>query len=231
MAALGRQNVWKILITFALALVLAAIGIVAFRDSKATAASADQCALVRLTETGVDRKARAALSPKLAVLGDSYAQGMYLDDPATAFPYLLDPAALVNGSGGSGYSSGGPCKSQQLMNRAAQVLASKPAVLIVQAGINDRGRTDVGVAAKSLFDRIKSASPNTRVIVVGPFAPASVAGPELDAVAAAVQRAAQADGFTYLDPSDWEFDLLEDGLHPSAEGHKQIAAKLAALLD
>jgi lysophospholipase L1-like esterase len=206
-------------------LLLAVGGAIGFRQFRG-AETNEQCALVQNTEEGVDRGARAGLHPKLAVLGDSYTQGMYLDKPTDAYPYLLDPTALVDGSGGSGYSSGGPCGSNQLTNRVAHIIGTKPAMLIIQSGINDRHYSDVGVAARSLFDRVAKESADTRVIVLGPFNPPAVAGPELDAVADAIKDAAESRKLTYVDPRGWNFDLLADGLHPSQRGHQQIAEKL-----
>lgn len=149
----------------------------------------------------------------------------------SAYPYVLGEAlnqqVAVYGVGGTGYVAGGPCGGEHLSTRLKEALASRPSTLIVQAGINDRGKAGVREAAEALLTAAKNESPNTRIVVLGPFAPSAAAGPELDLVAVSVEAAAEATGVSYIDPRSWTYTLTQDRLHPSESGHSVIGMKLA----
>lgn len=207
-------------------------GVQTFKAIQAESSRAVQCEAVRAVErqVGEERAAIATHVPEFVVLGDSYAQGMGLEDPLDAYPYLLDDRPLVNGSGGSGYLSDGPCDDALFIDRLSSVLASEPEVLLIQGGINDRSRGDVETAAGTLFDAAKSVSPETRIVVIGPFAPAAVAGTDLDAVRDGIRRAALERSLDFIDPASWEFTVQDDGLHPNASGHVEIASAISEAL-
>lgn len=211
-------------------------GVKSFQSSEAQAKRAESCKLIKETEAVYAnlRRNAAGRVPKVAFLGDSYSEGLYLATPLEAFPYLVGKirglSVAVNGVGGSGYVAGGPCEGQQLSTRLDVVLQSKPKLLVVQAGINDRAKAGVGDAALALFKRAQKISPGTKVVALGPFAPAGASGPDLDAVAEAVSTAAKSAGVTFIDPRGWKYSLQQDRLHPSDTGHKAIAEKLAAVL-
>lgn len=212
------------------------LGLKAFHAAEERERRAASCTLISETESlyANQRKELAGRAPEVAFLGDSYSEGLYIGTPLEAFPYVLakelDAAIAVNGVGGSGYVAGGPCGDQQLATRLDAVLQTKPKILVVQAGINDRGKAGVQDAALDLFERAQEISPRTKVVVLGPFAPAGAAGTELDAVAQDIHAAAQAAEVTFVDPRSWNYPLLPDGLHPTETGHEVIAGKLAAVL-
>lgn len=230
------RNLWKtITVTTAAVLVVGGVGAFQWREYTADARQAAQCEQVLATEDKVfdDRVAAATGDLRFAVIGDSYAQGMYLDDPMVAFPYRLNAktgggAVLVSGSGGSGFTADGPCGGRQIVNRLGAVLDRKPPVLIVEAGLNDMGHADERVAVADILTRTAAASPTTKIIVVGPFAPPSQAGEKLTAVRDIIREEALERQVTFVDPSGWDFDLMPDGLHPTAKGHEQIATRLLA---
>jgi lysophospholipase L1-like esterase len=224
----------------ALVLVAAAGGVVKVRhDRAATDRTARACALVHATtaRAAAEQSGRpSGAGDLIAFLGDSYTQGMYLPDPLQAFPYVAaqdrGDRALVDGVGGSGYISQGPCLDGALLNRVDAVTADRPAVVVVQAGINDRLRpaAEVTSAAIAVLEAVKVRAPQARVLVVGPFAPPAARGAALDRTAEAVRAAAGSAGATFVDPRAWTFTTLPDQLHPDAAGHRLIGDRLAAVL-
>lgn len=211
-------------------------GIKAYQAIEERDDRAASCTLISETESlyANQRKELAGRTPEIAFLGDSYSQGLYIATPIDAFPYIVGKefgaAIAVNGVGGSGYVAGGPCGGQQLSTRLDAVLKMNPKILVVQAGINDRGKGGVGEAAFDLFERVERASPRTKVVALGPFAPAKAAGTELDSVAQEISAAAKSAGVTFVDPRSWKYPVLPDGLHPTETGHGVIAGKLSAVL-
>lgn len=195
------------------------------------------CSTIRETESlyAHQREAAAGSVASLSVLGDSYTEGLYLGTPMSAFPYVLGEAlqksVAVHGIGGTGYVAGGPCGGQHLATRLEDALSSRPSTLIIQAGINDRGKDGVREAAVSLLDAAKRQAPETRIVVLGPFAPPAAAGAELDEVAESVEAAATEAGVQYVDPSAWKYPLIGDRLHPSESGHQIIGEQLAEALE
>lgn len=251
-AAMGRPERWASVVQRArrgrakgIALVLSGAillglggvgGAKAFQNFQGDQETAKSCSLIHETEAlySKQRQEAAGLSPEIAVLGDSYTEGLYISSPLKAFPYVLgehlNKHVSVYGVGGTGYVAGGPCQGQQLSTRLDDALASRPRTLIVQAGINDRGKAGVRQAAEALLDEAKQRSPETKVVVIGPFSPAIAAGPELDAVANDLRAAAAATGSTYVDPKGWRYSLTDDRLHPSDSGHAVIGVELAKAL-
>lgn len=236
---MGNKRAAIVGASFAAAALLAAGGFVsvkAYSAQEAERAKAEACTLINQTESlyAKQRQAAAGVSPDIAVLGDSYAEGLYIYSPLAAFPYALGKKrgshVTVHGVGGTGYVAGGPCGGQHLATRLDAALAAHPRMLIVQAGINDRGKTGVGDAAETLFAEAKRKSPETAIVAVGPFAPAAATGVELDQVAAEVEKAARAADVVYVDPRGWSFPLTEDKLHPTETGHIKIGQRLAAEL-
>lgn len=211
-------------------------GVKVYNSQVSERGKAEACTLVNQTESlyAKQRKAAAGANPDIAVLGDSYAEGLYIYSPLAAFPYALGKErsahVAVHGIGGTGYVAGGPCGGQHLATRLDAALAAYPKMLIVQAGINDRGKAGVGDAAAALFAEAKRKSPETAIVAVGPFAPAAATGGELDQVAAEVEEAAGAAAVVYVDPRGWSFPLVEDKLHPTETGHIKIGQQLAAEL-
>lgn len=236
---MGKKRVAVIGASVVTATLLTAGGVAGFKAYQAQEsqqARADACSLIQQTESlyAKQRKVAAGQRPDIAVLGDSYTEGLYIYSPLAAFPYALgkDRGAhvAVHGVGGSGYVAGGPCGGQHLSTRLDAALAAHPKMLIVQAGINDRGNQDVGEAAAALFAEAKRKSPDTAIVAVGPFAPEAAAGAALDEVAAEIEEAARAAAVVYVDPREWSFPITEDKLHPTETGHVKIGQRLAAEL-
>ena len=113
----------------------------------------------------------AEARPTIVFLGTSLTAGYGLD-PDSAFTTLiqqkLDSAGLrytVVNAGVSGESSAGA------LRRIDWVLRQPPALLVLETGANDglRGQTPDSVRAniQTIIDRIRTASPTTRIVLAG----------------------------------------------------------------
>lgn len=232
---MGRKRV-LVLVSAVLAVLLIGgfAGYKAYRLNQDAAALALACdSVTSLNVDTASRRAEAAgASPKIAVLGDSYAQGQHLADPLRAFPYelatQLDATVTVDAIGGTGYVRGGPCGGQELGTRLERVLARDPEILVIEAGINDAAVEGLSYAANVLYDRVEQDAPYVRVVVIGPFAP--VGGPDVNLASASIEAAAESHGYEFVDPRSWDFPVLEDGLHPTREGHQIIGHRLVTFI-
>lgn len=183
----------------------------------------------------------------VAFLGDSYTGGSGMGGVgADGWPGLLSAAegwpfsresSLWSAQGGTGYLMAGDA-TQPLPARAATAVEAQPDVVIVAAGINDVGRFQpeaIRTAASETFSTIRAASPQTRIIAVGPFWPTTRAmSPDLDATRDAIYAAAQDAGVTdWIDPQPWmaDIEIGADNVHPTDAGHQVLADRMSAALD
>lgn len=175
----------------------------------------------------------------VVVLGDSYSQGAGLPGgPADAFPALLahrtGRTVHLDGFGSTGFTTRGFCADRPVTYgdrlTADHLLALRPAVVIVEGGVNDarNGRpAGVGAAAADLLRRLAAVP---QVVVVGP-ADVRSAPHRLDTVDDALAADALAAGRPYVDLRKVRLPLQRDGVHPTREGQAAIAALLVPLLD
>lgn len=158
------------------------------------------------------------------ILGDSYAQGQYLDDPrAQAWSTLaakrLGWTASVDAVGGTGLVSDGPCGNQSVEDRAADALTSRPDVVVVEAGLNDQPDADLGDALSG----VAAAAGDAELIVVGPTTPPGYDADRAAAVDRALAAASTEVGAEYVSALDWDLAYGPDGLHMTAAGHRAYA--------
>lgn len=120
---------------------------------------------------------------KIAVLGDSIAQGFSSEDHATeAYPIVLGNilgwTVFNAGTGGTGYlRESTPGAHDTYADKLASVLAQAPDVILVQGSNNDLpgyggegwNSTQIADAASSLFRTIRAALPSVRLIVTFPL--------------------------------------------------------------
>jgi acyl-CoA thioesterase-1 len=176
-------------------------------------------------------------APVVAVLGDSIAAGLHLgaDD---AFPAALQrllveqgrPFRLVNAGVSGDTSAGG-------LRRLEWVLRSKPAVLIVELGANDGLRgSPLDELEKNLREIVRGGrASGARVVLVGMQMPPNLGPPYSRGFEELFGRVAEQEGAVFvpqfLRGVGGEARLnLEDGLHPTVEGHEILAANLAPAL-
>jgi acyl-CoA thioesterase-1 len=176
-------------------------------------------------------------APLVVFLGDSIAAGLHLS-ASEAFPAVLQrelveldlPFRLVNAGVSGDTSAGG-------LRRVDWILRQAPDVVVVELGGNDglRGQSPEGVEAnlREIVARCRAAG--AEVLLLGVRLPPSL-GPDYVAAFDALypRLAGELDlAFVphFLDGVGGVPELnLEDGLHPTAEGHRRIAERVAPAL-
>lgn len=209
----------------ALATVAAVIlGVHFHRKHQAGEALAAQCDQVRAF---AHRLPPAPSAPSIAVLGDSYAEGWTLPDPAQAWPFVAFPSVANDAVAGSGFINPGPCGGQTFADRADDVLATAAPVIVVQGGLNDTTASQAQemAAAKQVLSELVASA---RVYVVGPpLAPARDAA-DVRGVDRALAAAAAAAGAAYISTMDWQLTYGPDRLHPDTAGAAVFGQRVAA---
>jgi len=177
-------------------------------------------------------------APLVVFLGDSIAAGLHLD-PEDAFPAAVQrllaaegrPFRLVNAGVSGDTSAGG-------LRRLDWLLEQEPAVLVLELGGNDglRGQAPEEIEARLREIAARARAAGASVLLLGVRLPPSL-GPdyvrEFEALYA--RLAAECDACAYV-PFFMEGAagvpgmMLDDGLHPTREGHERIAAKVAPAL-
>jgi acyl-CoA thioesterase-1 len=219
-----------------LALIAAVAGYqVSERNARTRQRLAFDCAtLTRLTaSTAADREALTAREsgPIAVFMGDSYTQGVGLSQISDDYAYVTASAmhwrAVLNAAGGTGYVAGGPCRGQQLLARVPQVVALRPAVVVIQAGLDDYQSPEQQIerAAEQVYAQLRHDLPRTRVVVVGPHAVPKVSKvrPVINALRTATTRAHVA----FIDASSWPLSFEKDGIHLTVAGHRTYGRQLA----
>ena len=174
---------------------------------------------------------------RIVVLGDSLAAGLGLAE-SEAFPALVQARlrALGHGvdvvnAGVSGDTSAGG------LARADWVLGQRPDVLVVELGANDalRGQPLAGIETNLREIVRRGRAAGARVVLLGMDIPTSY-GPEYaGAFAALYERVARDEGAMLVPGFVREVGadpalLQPDGLHPTAEGQRRLAAALLPTL-
>lgn len=179
--------------------------------------------------------AQAVKPPSVATfLGDAYTRG--IGAPAGgSYAQVLSAAFCWQpnymGHGETGYASPGRSENGEVIfeGRVADVVASKPNLVIVQGSANDPGGPDTVLAAKSVFDRLRAELPNTAIIAVGPTNPPGLDPVRVGAAREAVQEAAASSAITFIDATgflDPQLDYAPDGIHPHQGGHRKLGQLL-----
>lgn len=175
--------------------------------------------------------------PLVAFLGDSIAAGLHL--PAEeAFPAVLQrlladadlPFRLVNAGVSGDTTAGG-------LRRIDWLLTQEPDLVVCEVGGNDGLR---GIAPEEIESNLraivaKSQAAGAKVLMLGHVMPPNYGEDYTQAFAAVFDRVAEDTGIDYvpffLEGVGGVPELnLPDGLHPTAEGHERIAAKLLPAL-
>jgi acyl-CoA thioesterase-1 len=172
------------------------------------------------------------------VLGDSLAAGLGLPE-SEAFPAIVEEMLRKRGhdlrvlnAGVSGDTTAGG------LNRLGWILEQSPEVLVVELGGNDalRGQPLDNIEANLRQIVRRAREHGARVLLLGMDLPTNYGPDYTRGFAALYERVARDENATLvpgfmrevgLDP-----DLLQpDGLHPTAEGQRRLAASLVPALE
>jgi acyl-CoA thioesterase-1 len=171
--------------------------------------------------------------PKVIFLGDSIAAGIHLAEDE-AFPAVLQqklaargaPFHLVNAGVSGDTTAGG-------LRRTDWLLKQKPAIVVVELGANDAMRgiapAEVEKNLRGILDKIKASG--AEALLLGMRIPPSYGAEHSEAFATLYDRVADE-----LDVAYVPFFMrgvaavpslnLEDGIHPTAQGHVLLAANV-----
>jgi len=192
--------------------------------------------------TAIFSSARAAAPKTILFFGDSLTAGYGLDDSATqAFPGLIQqkitdaglPYRVINGGLSGETTAGGLRRIDWMMRMPVDVF-------ILELGGNDGLRgLPPSVAAKNLqgiLDKVRTKNPSVRILIAGMAMPVSMGGDYTRQFSAIFPELAKANNATLipflLDGVGGIAELnLPDGVHPTAEGHKIVAATIWKTLE
>jgi len=230
---MGRRWVAGIATMAAAGLVaLVAVLVVSASGSQAQPTVAESCEAIH-TASAVRRAEVSGSGPTVAVIGDSYSQGLGLADPRQSWPSRLPGTVIVDGFAGSGFSdAASPCPREAYYHRVARALAADPGLVVLQGGLNEY---DVpGTEIRHGLDRVLRDLAGREVVMVGPPTAPRREGAiaRIDDLLAVV---AQRHDVPYVRTSGWQLDYLPDRLHLTVSGHAAfgdgVAAALEALVD
>lgn len=185
--------------------------------------------------------------PTVLVFGDSWTYGSAATAPALGYAYvlaeLIDAETLVNGVRGSGYLKpgvDGPAFGERI---AALDPELKPDLIIIQGSINDRAQGEAGYreAVAAAWDAMSAKYPEAAIVILGPAPHELPVGAATARIDADLAELAAARGWWYISPVGQEWitpqnylDVIDVGIgrkHPSTDGHRYLAEKVAAALD
>jgi hypothetical protein len=185
--------------------------------------------------------------PTVLVFGDSWTYGSAASDPTLGYAYvladLLDGETVVDGGRGSGYLKPGLDRPPFGERIAALDPTLRPDLVIIQGSINDRAQGEAGYreAVNAAWDAMSAMYPEAAIVMLGPAPHELPVGEGTARIDADLSSLASARGWWYISPlaENWITDQnylavidVEIGRkHPSTEGHRYLAEKLAAALD
>ncbi|GAA3984849.1 hypothetical protein GCM10023085_78750 [Actinomadura viridis] len=190
----------------------------------------------------------AAATPVVMFLGDSYTVGERGSLPeytyAAATARLLGWQVILAGRGGTGFVAGGrPRQPFGVLYESQLGWRPAPDMLVVSGGHNDwhHPPDQVARAAQDVLERARKRWPSTRLAFVGPMwgdqSPPAAALAVRDALRGVAGRL----GVPFIDPiaGRWITGnrlqgtgnaprfIQRDGVHPTPEGHRYLATRLA----
>ncbi|WP_447912557.1 SGNH/GDSL hydrolase family protein [Microbacterium phyllosphaerae] len=184
--------------------------------------------------------------PTVLVFGDSWTYGSAATEPTLGYAYvlagLIDGETIVNGVRGSGYLKpglDGPAFGERI---AALDPALAPDLIIMQGSINDRAQGEAGYreAVTAAWDAMSAKYPEATIVILGPAPHELPVGAGTARIDTDLSELAAARGWWYISPiaQNWITDQnylsvidVEVGRrHPSTDGHRYLAEKLAAAL-
>ncbi|MBO0980582.1 SGNH/GDSL hydrolase family protein [Microbacterium sp. SD291] len=184
--------------------------------------------------------------PTVLVFGDSWTYGSAASDPTLGYAYLLadliDGETIVNGVRGSGYlkpGADGPAFGARI---DALDPALAPDLIVIQGSINDRAQDEAGYreAVTAAWDAMAAKYPEATIVILGPAPHELPVGAATARIDADLSELAAARGWWYVSPVAQEWITPQNYLevidveigrkHPSTDGHRYLAEKVAAAL-
>jgi lysophospholipase L1-like esterase len=185
--------------------------------------------------------------PRVLVFGDSWTYGSAASAPTLGYAYvladLLDGETVVDGVRGSGYLKpgiDGPAFGERI---AALDPALAPDLVLIQGSINDREQGAAGYreAVTAAWDALAAKYPESTIVVLGPAPHVLPVGAGTARIDGDLSELAAARGWWYISPvaQNWitpenyldVIDVDPGRRHPSTEGHRYLAEKVAAAID
>ena len=178
--------------------------------------------------------------PVILFFGNSLTAGYQLDI-SEAFPALIErrldslgyPYSVIN-AGLSGETSAGG------LNRIDWVLNTIPEIFVLELGANDALRgldlNETEANLQAILDRVTKANPNVKIAILGMQVPPNLGQEytgqfkELFPKLARLNNAALLPFLLEGVAGDPELNL-EDGIHPTARGHKILAENVWQILE
>lgn len=227
--ALDRRTLWRALACLlALAVAAAVLGaaVPKWRQARADAKLRSQCQTIA-TQSAARNRVVTGHGQRVTVLGDSYAQGYLLTNPAQSWPSRLPGRVTVNSLGGTGFVAS-PCgQHDTYADRAASVLATHPRLVVIEGGLNDV-LADRQAVADGLRRTVAALTP-VRVVVVGP-ADAPKWREQAKRVDQTLAAAARIAHVQYVSALQWPLSFAADGIHLTPGSHRLFGDRVAQAL-
>ena len=245
---LERPPAWAIVAILA---GLVAIGVMTPIALRRGAVPADVIAAAQASESAAAsssataRKASDAAEAAridIAVLGDSYTAGSPMDSgEQSEWPALLTAAhpwdVTRYAVGGTGFVAGRDAGTD-FAARVPDIVAAKPAVVLVEGGHDDSGSSpaEVAAAASTVLTDLRTGLPDAKIIVLGVLWPGS-APTKVFAIDGSLKAVTDDVGGVFVDAlrQGW-FDgangrlIGSDGTNPTDEGHAALAQRIGDAL-
>ena len=143
-------------------------------------------------------------APRVLIIGDSFVEGTgqytRLMGLVDFLAYKLGWNIINMGSGGTGITTNGgiPGRYNYMDRLNEDVISYNPDLILIWGSINDGGNITTQ-AAGAIFDAIKNALPNTKLIGFGPCCPTVSVPPLLVASGTNLKSACDTRGIPYID--------------------------------
>jgi acyl-CoA thioesterase-1 len=197
-------------------------------SSRAQPTVAQRCHDIAVA-SGARHHAVTGSGPTVAVIGDSYSQGLGLADPRLSWPSRLAGRVVVDGFSGSGFSdAASPCPDEAYYHRVDRVLAVDPSLVVLQGGLNEYDVPDAQIR-RGLVAALHELVGRHVVLVGPPMAPSrAYAVARVDALMA---RVAAGHDVPYVGTAGWTLSYASDHLHLTAAGHAAFGDAVQDALD
>ncbi|MBO0842366.1 MAG: SGNH/GDSL hydrolase family protein [Nocardioides sp.] len=164
--------------------------------------------------------------PRVVVIGDSWATGYGLDDPAMSWPRYLSGEIHVAAFNGTGYDERTQrgCGPLSFGDRTPGALKGGADLVVLEGGINDANWPLPEVEAG--FRRTLNELKGYHVVVLSaPSVPTRAA--KLVGVNQLLKRVSAEYGVTYVDVYDIKLPYQHDHVHPTLAGHREFGRIVA----